>query len=204
MTTTARPVAAPAGRRGPRRRRIVDAAIAVGVLLAGGLTATGILRDLDHQYGPVEAGSMYGPASLTGFVEDKADPSSYQLSQRPDATAHLLALFDNLGAHSVKITSIDTTRVVSEIRWSVYRTPPGVSVSGEDTPWHVFPATIPAGGTIRLLLTLHRPDDCDRYPRMSGVSTARYGGRHRVNWESLLHSHVTFVDLMGDDGIRVC
>jgi hypothetical protein len=51
----------PPGNRGwrPGRRTIVISAV-VALLVAAALTATGILRHLDGQYGPVESGQFGG------------------------------------------------------------------------------------------------------------------------------------------------
>lgn len=111
----------------------------------------------------------------------------------------------NRGAHSVTIISIATDDVVSDIRWSVWRTVPGGYVTGIDMPWHKFPAVVPAHGIIRLLVTIHHPRNCAAYPKVGGVSTAVYAGYHRVRWESLLHSHTTDISyFQPDDVVRVC
>lgn len=185
---------------------IVAVAAAV-VLLAAVVTTLGTLRHLDHQYGPLLGGQFSGPYAQRGFVFSK-DGSSYHLAQAPGASARLIASLDNRGAHSVKITSIETGDMVSDIRWSVYRVVNGSSVEGVATPWRRFPAIVPAHGTIRLLITLHHPSNCSAYPSYHGVSDARYSGIHPVHWNSLLHSHTTLVEVPlgpdGDDGIRVC
>lgn len=71
-------------------------------------------------------------------------------------------------------------------------------------PGYAVPAIVPAYGTIRLLITIHRPSNCSAYPKYRAVSDARYGGDHLVHWESLLHSHTTLVDVLSpDEGIGV-
>jgi hypothetical protein len=80
---------------------------------------------------------------------------------------------------------------------------PGGSLDGQATPWRDFPAFVPAHGTIRLLITIHRPSGCRgrMVPRAGGF----YSGYHRVHWESLFASHTTTIDDgMGDYGIQVC
>jgi hypothetical protein len=204
MTPTVEPIAAPADRPGGHRRRYLIAGIAAAVMLAGALSAIFTVRHLDHQYGPVQGGTFWGPPSDRGLAFSK-DGSSYRLADQPGATAQFITSLDNLGAHSVKVTSIDTGDVATDIRWSVYRTVPGGSNLGVSTPWRRFPAVVPAKGTIRLLITIHHPANCAAYPKIRGISTATYTGDHDVHWESLLHSHTTSVQFYGDDqGIRVC
>ena len=87
----------------------------------------------------------------------------------------------------------------------MYRVVNGGAVAGVRTPWHPLPAIIPGHGKIRLLITIHRPNNCDQYPKYHGVRDARYLPTHSVHWESLLHDHTTLVDIFDDDeGIRVC
>jgi hypothetical protein len=205
MTTTGKHVAAPPDNQGIRRRIIyVTAAVAL-VVLGGGLATLGTLRHLDHQYGPLQGGSFSGPYSDRGFVFTKYG-SSYHLAEAPGATARMIASLDNLGAHSVKITSIETDDIVSDIRWSVYRVVADGNIDGLATPWRAFPAIVPAHGTIRLLITIRHPNNCSSYPEYGGVREAMYGGAHVVHCESLLHSHTTLVDVLlaPDEGVRVC
>ena len=91
--------------------------------------------------------------------------------------------------------------MVSGIRWSSYRLVPGGSVDGVDTPWHSFPATIPAHGTIRLLIALHHPADCARY-QGTGFSGHDYTGGLVVYWKSLLHSHATAVRVTPEQQVQ--
>src|SRR4051812_7041675 len=172
MTTTAERVAqrpdAPDRRRRGRRRLIVAA---VALVLAGGLTSYGTVRHLDRQYGPLLGGRFGGPYSQRGFAPSKSFPEA--LAAAPAATGRLLISLENLGAHSVKITSIQTGDIVSEIRWSVYHAVAGGSISGVATPWRAFPAIVPAHGAIRLLITMHHPGNCSAFPKYRGVSQAR-------------------------------
>jgi hypothetical protein len=205
-TRVAARVTALVGDSGTRRRRWVLIATVALLLLLGGGIATGLaLCHLDHQYGPLQAGAFGGPYAQRGFEVSK-DGFSYHLSEAPNATGQLIASLDNLGAHSVQVTSIETNQIAAKIQWSVYRVSSGSSLVGLDTPWRPFPATVPANGTIRLLITIHHPSNCAQYPKYHGVSDARYTATHWVNWESLLHDHRTLMRVWegGDDGIRVC
>jgi hypothetical protein len=209
-STTAEPVAVSVDRARwwQRRGRIFVAVAAAVVVLAGGLTTLGVLRHLDHQYGPIQGGSGYGTYSDRGFVSDR-NGLSYHLSETPGATARLIAFLDNRGAHSVKITSIENGDMVRQIRWSVYRVVNGGSAFGVATAWHAFPAIVPAHGSIRLLITLQHPSNCSAYPKYRGVRDVTYTGGHLVHWESLLHKHTSLVEVMSgaaafDEGIRVC
>lgn len=192
-------------RRSRRRQRVLALAVVVLVLFGGGLAAALTLRHLDHEYGPIQGGAFGGLYATRGF-EVSNDGFSYHLSEAPNATGQLIASLENLGAHSVKVTSIEPGQIATKIQWSVFRTVPGGSVYGVDTPWRTFPAIIPARGTIRLLITIHHPSNCGAYPKIGGVSTARYVAWHRVHWESLLHDHRTWIKIWDDrgDGIPVC
>lgn len=202
MTLTAQRQAEP-DHRVWRRWRTLAVAVTL-VFLAGGLATVGTLRHLDGQYGPIQGGSFGGMYSDRGFVVS-TDGFSYHLSAAPSASALMIASLDNPGAHSVKVTSIDTGDMVSNIRWSAYRFVAGGSNTGVETPWRAFPASVPAHGTIRLLITIHHPSNCSAYPKFQGVSDASYGGHHVVHWESLLHRHATLVDVLSlDQGIGVC
>ena len=174
------------GRHPARRRSAVLAAV---VVVVAGLVAFLALRSVDHRYGPIEAGNFGGLYSQRNFVAD-ADGSSYRLASAPGVSGQLMASVSNAGAHSVEITSIDTDDVVSGIRWSSYRMVPGGYVSGVSTPWRAFPATVPAHGVIRLLITIHHPANCSSYE----PGTANYSGLHTVHWKSLLRSHSTVID----------
>lgn len=190
--------------RGCQWYRLV--AIIAALLIAGGVTTLSILRHLDHQYGPVQAGSSWGPESERGLIFSK-DGFSYRLADRPGATARFITLLDNVGGHSVTVTAIDTDDVATDIRWSTFRAVDGGSIFGVAAPWHQFPAVIPAQGTIRLLITVHRPAECGPDSKTGGVSSLTYDGIHKVHWESLLHSHVTTVSFYGggdSEGFRVC
>jgi hypothetical protein len=202
MATTADRDAALDDAAGRRLGRVVLVAVAALVLLTGGV---GTPLYLDSRYGPIQSSFFGGVYSQRGFVFS-TDGSSYRLASAPGATAQVIAGLDNHGTHSVKITSIETGDMVSDIRWSVYRLVAGGHITGEPTPWRTFPAIVPAHGTIRLLITLHRPSNCNVYPKFDGVSEARYRGDHRVHWESLLGSHKAFVDVLivQDEGIPVC
>ena len=204
MATTAEPVVAPGKGRRTRRLVLVSVAVVAVVLLGGGLTATLTLRHLDRQYGPVDAGNFWGPQSDRG-LEFSKDGFEYHLAEKPGATARFVTSLVNRGVHSVKVTSVDGEDAATDIRWSVYRVINGGSVFGENTPWRTFPAIIPAGGFVRLLITIHHPANCAVYGKYRGVSTAMYSGAHLVHWQSLLHDHTTFIRLPSpDEGIRVC
>ena len=178
-------------RNGPRRTRVLLVILAVVVSLAA---ASGVvLRYLDGRYGPVEGGSFSGPLSDHGLVFSK-DGFSYRLASTPGTTAKFIAMLDNDGSHSVEVTSIAPPSEVSDVRWGVYRSVPGGSAAGVNTPWRPFPATVPAHGTIRLQFTVHRPA-CKLNGPGGGVSSA-YDGSLRVNWRSLLRAHTTFVNVL--------
>lgn len=159
-------------------------AVVVTLAVASGV----VLRYLDGRYGPVERGHFSGPLSDHGLVWSK-DESSYRLASAPGTTATFIASLDNSGSHSVEIASIEPPSEVSDVRWSVYRFVPGGYVSGVNTRWRSFPATVPAHGTIRLVLTVHRPA-CTANSQGSGGAAA-YDGSVRVTWKSLLGTHAT-------------
>jgi hypothetical protein len=194
-STSAPPGGSPLG-----RRRTLAAVAAF--ILAGALAIAITMRHLDHQYGPIQGGPFGGIYSAQDLVM-KSDGPSGRLTGGPDATAQLLSSLDNVGSHSVKVTSIDTDDVVTNVRWSELRTQPGGPVSGISSPWRDFPAVIPANSTIRLLITIHRPMYCRTSDITLGGSDVPYSGSHRVHWKSLLHSHTTVID---DQiiGIQLC
>ena len=99
----------------------------------------------------------------------------------------------NTGSHSVTVRFVEAKPMVSTVRWSVYRTAPEGSVFGVNTPWRSFPATIPAQGTIRLLLTLHKPTTCASDPEQHGAGT--FDGSLLVHWRSLLQTHATVANV---------
>jgi len=205
LPTPGRRMRAMIGAKGTRRRRrSIVLAVVVLVLLSGGL-ATGLtLRHLDRQYGPLQPGTFYGPYRDKGFDFHEKDGVRFRLQAAADATGQLITAIRNDGAHSVKITSIETGWATSKIQWSSYRVVNGGNVSGVETPWRSFPAVVPAHGTIRLLLAIHHPSDCRQY---ADVEEATYDAAHWVHWESLLHSHRTLLDLWpdsSDEGVGIC
>lgn len=200
-----RDVAAQETRR-PRRLAWIAFAVVLPVLVAGGIVTLIVLRHLDHQYGPIEAGPFGGPYQLNNLEYTKHG-RSLRLVDRPGATAEILESLENRGAHSVKITSIDKTPFIADVKWSVYSFQPGGNVAGEDTPWQRFPAMIPAKGSIRLLVTIQR--DYAFCSSLTDASKSELGnyfpGNHAVHWESLLASHTTDVTRTATDlGIRIC
>ena len=103
----------------------------------------------------------------------------------------------------MRVTSIETDAIASRFEWSVYRVVSGGSVDGVRTPWRAFPAVVPAHGTIRLLITIHHPNNCNQFPNQE----EQYAADHWVHWESLLHTHRSFLEIEsggGDDAIEVC
>jgi hypothetical protein len=199
MTTTAEDAPRAVERS---KRRIIVAGLAA-TLIVGCLVTVGTLRHLDHQYGPPQSGAFGGVYSDRGFVFGK-DGTSYRLADPPGATAELIGSIDDRGAHSVRITSVDRGGAVGDVRWSVYRLRNGGAISGEPTPWHGFPAVVPAHGTIRLLITIHHPDNCAADPTNHDASLGTYDGGLTVHWESLLHSHTSRVYAVDGENIRVC
>ncbi len=196
------PSAATSPSRNSRGLGWISAVIASGIVLIGGLTTVITTRHLDHQYGPIQGGSFGGQHSARNFVSSK-DGFSFSLAATPGITAELISSVDNLGSHSVKITSIGTDPIVTSIRWSAYRIEPGGNAVGIDTPWRSFPAIVPAHGTIRLLITIHHPADCQANP--PGTAGRYYDGYHVVKWESLLHRHTTSIDdRLANRNIAVC
>lgn len=206
MSTIIERVTDPSSPHGRRRRRVVAAAALIA-LLAGGLAAALTVRHLDHQYGPLEEGSFGGVYSHRDFVPVHHG-FDYRLAPRSGATGKLFSSLDNLGAHSVSVTSIEPGHIATSVQWSPYRFVPGGLVSGVNTRWRSFPAVVPAHGTIRLLITLRRPTDCRLYPYSGGTSSGNtYNGYHTVHWHSLLHDHTTTMQLFDapdDLGVRVC
>ena len=193
------PTPASAARSAFRRKRIVVVILVLALGLAVGIT----LLHLDDRYGPISTGAFGGPYASRNLIVSP-DGSSVRLASAPGATADLLESVENTGAHSVTITSIDTDGIVTAIRWSTYRMVPGGYVSGVETPWHSFPAVIPAHGTLRLLVTIHRSNAYCQATQ-PGTLTAYYTGQHLVHWESLLRSHASTIG--GDlDGrmIQIC
>ncbi|MBO1766996.1 hypothetical protein [Allobranchiibius sp. GilTou38] len=151
-----------------------------------------LLVALDHRYGPLQGGSFSGPvANDLAFINED---SSYRLTSAPGTTGQVIGSLYNPGSHAVTIRSAsagDMAPVIG-VQWSVFHTVPDGSVFGVDTPWHSFPATIPAQGTIRLLLTLHRPTTC---PPNAGFRTdSTFDNSLLLRWKSLLRTHTTFVD----------
>ena len=201
-----RDVAAGQEKRRHRRRVWIALAVALSVLVGGGIVTLIVLRHLDHQYGPIESGPFGGPYQLKNLEYTKHD-RALRLVDRPGATAEILESLENRGAHSVKITSIDKTPFIADVKWSVYRPKPGGNVAGEDTPWQSFPATIPANGSIRLLVTIQRDDEfCSSLTNPSGSELGHYfPGNHAVHWDSLLSSHTTDVTRTATDlGVGIC
>jgi hypothetical protein len=193
-------------KRRQRRSLVVGAAVAAALIVV--LATFAVVRHFDRRYGPLEGGPFSGPYTDRGWVVEN-DGFTLHLSSARVATARLIAAIHNRGAHSVKITSIETGDMVTEIKWSAYRVKAGGggSMTGLPTPWRTFPAIVPARGLIRLLITLHHPSNCSAYPKEGGVSTAAYLGYHTVHWESLLQDHASGVDVvsLGDyEGIPVC
>lgn len=199
ITGETAPSAAPAPtvRRSLLRRRTILGAVLL-VLLIAGIATGATLRHLDRQYGPLQPGSFGGAYALSDWRFSK-DGFSFSLPPAPQATGRLISSLDNAGAHSVKITAIDHGPLVSDIRWSSYRLLPDSSLEGAATPWRRFPAVVPAHGTIRLLITVHHPANCSAYTKADQPVLPRYGGYHRVHWDSLLDDHVSWLDLYGLD-----
>jgi hypothetical protein len=196
-------IAEPRRPRGPRhRRRAVLLAIAASVVLIAGLVTFLATRHLDGQYGPIDSGNTAGPYTLRNVVTGK-DRFSTRLSTVPGASAQFFQLVGNEGSHSVEITSMPTDSIVSDIRWSIYRTTATGSNLGDNEPWHHFPAIVPADGQIRLLVTIHRPASCRNRPESTSVQTD-YIGYHVVHWQSLLHDHTSTIQFPSDYGIQVC
>jgi hypothetical protein len=189
--------------RASRWRRIMPAAVTAVVFLAGVLVTVAIVRHLDHEYGPLQSGG-FGGVHYGRDLIPSGDGIGQELTPTRGATAQLIASVDNRGSHSVQIVRIDTDDVVTNIRWSVYRTVPGGNAFGTNTPWRAFPAIVPGHGTIRLLITIHRPSYCGR-PTSTLQSGAFYSGYHRVYWDSLIRRHTTTIDdRLGLDNIKVC
>jgi hypothetical protein len=192
--------------RRTRARRIVVAVAAIIIAAAGVsiyLVARHVERThLDHQYGPIEPGATGGQYSGRNLLDGKGGFSA-RLSATPDASALMFETLDNRGRHSVTITSIPTGSVVSRVRWSVYSTAKTRSNLGDAEPWRALPATVPPHGTIRLLITIHRPAECQgrSYDNQAPVS---FDGDLNVHWKSLLGAHVTPISFPDDFGIRIC
>jgi hypothetical protein len=200
MATVAEAVATSERPTKGRPRRVIVAAVAIVTLVVAGLTTVFALRHQDLQYGPIEDGSFAGPYSQHDMVVSK-DGFSPRLAAIPGATAELIESITNRGAHSVKITSIDTDQIVTSVRWSRYQTVPGGNVDGEATTWHRFPAIVPGhDGIIRLLVTIHRPSYCAAQTAGGDVF---YTGEHVVHWESLLTSHTTAISYL-EPIVRLC
>jgi hypothetical protein len=177
---------------------VPQAVVAIGVVLA--VACAAVLVYLDGRYGPVEGGSFGGPTAAHGLVLDDDSVESYRLASEPGTTATFFAALDNDGSHAVRISSIKPPQGVSDVRWSVYHFEPGGNISGVDTPWRSFPATIPAHGTIRVQLTVHRPA-CPENTQDGGVSIA-YDGTLLVSWRSLLRTHATSAKVLPP--VRLC
>lgn len=205
MTVTVIPTTTPPDRgHGLRRRRraVLGAAVLAGVMVLG---VAGLLtvRHLDGRYGPIEPGSFTGPVYADSL--SFGNGSTARLRPGPAASVPMMSSLDNRGSHAVTISSVDYAQfhaVVSDIRWSTWKVVPGGSVFGVNTPWHSFPATIPGHGTIRLLISVHRPADCATYLRL-GSASGTYDGTMTVRWKSLLDDHETA--LIGlTESVKVC
>src|SRR5579875_1050200 len=190
MSATSSPAVRP--RWSNRQRWGVIGAALVVLMLVSGTAGALIVRHLDRQYGPVTRGLFTGP-----YVGPP-------LASSPTASGRLFASLGNDGSHAVTVTGLSYLQdqpVVSGIRWSSHRLVPGGSADGVDTPWHSFPATIPAHGTIRLLIALHHPADCARY-QGAGFSGHDYTCGLVVYWKSLLHRHATDVRVTPEQQVQ--
>lgn len=191
LLVEAGPKPAPRPRPGFVRRHRLLLAIAAVVIAAAGLTTWLVVKHEDGKYGPITPGAWGGVYAQRGWVPTRHG-SGVRLSSAPGAEAQLIESLANRGSHSVKVTSIDRDFAVVRIQWSRYRLGPDDLGTGADTPWHAFPAIIPAHGTIRLLITLHRPRGCPTGPP-SVVGRIYYGDAYPVHWDSLLGSHTTTI-----------
>jgi hypothetical protein len=196
-TSTERPPLLDVLERASRRSKLLVAAALLVAVVIGVITV--VLRTVDHEYGPIQRGNFGGLYSPASFLDSKT-AGSYLLPNTPGATGQVIGSVANLGAHSVKITSIDTNEVVTDVRWSVYRE--GRTNIGADTPWQSFPAVIPAHGTIRLLTTIRRPTKCPA-TTTPGVGSF-YSGSEIVHWESLLHDHTTTISDGPSITVQIC
>ena len=184
----------------PRLRRKLWWIAAASAVVLGVTVSLLVAFKLDHRYGPIQQGNFGGQYSSRNFVAS-SNGFSYSLAPTPGVTGELIASLDNLGSHSVKVNSIETDSVVTRIQWSTYRV--ASNVEGANTPWQSFPATVPAHGRIRLLITIHHPGYCQNEPANS--SARYYSGIHTVHWESLLHHHTTQIDDgIGDRSVGIC
>ena len=123
------------------------------------------------------------------------------MASAPGTTVQMVALLGDTGSHTVKVSSVDADPVLARVQWSTYRTVPEGSVQGVDTPWRSFPATIPAHGYVRLLLTLRRPASCKAFYRLH--SDGAYDGSLQVHWRSLLRAHTDDVEALLDP-LTIC
>lgn len=162
-----------------------------GILIACAAAAT-VLGLLNNRYGPLQGGEFGGP--LGNDLTYSKDGESFRLISAPGRAAPVMGSLYNSGAHAVTIRSVSAGHLAPDTRWSVYRTVPDGLTTGVDTPWRSFPATIPAYGYIRLLLTLHRPITCP--PDAAQHGEGSYDGSAEVHWQSLLQSHTTFATVL--------
>lgn len=180
-------------RRVSRRTKAVSMVLVIVVVIA---VASGILvRFLDGRYGPIGGGFTAGPVSERGLVISK-DGFSSRMASAPGTTVQMVALLEDTGSHTVKVSSVDADTAVTGVQWSTYRTALEGNVQGVDTAWRAFPATIPAHGFVRLLLTLRRPASCVAYDRLHGDGA--YDGSLQVHWRSLIRAHSDNVMVLGD------
>jgi hypothetical protein len=206
MADTLVPPGAPAPARARRSTAMrVVIAVSVVAVVAAGLCVYLVVRHverarLDRHYGPVVSGPAAGAYSLRN-IDPGPEGLIGRLSTDPGATAVAFETLHNDGSHAVVITSIATDAVVSRVRWSTYS--PTTTNLGDPAPWRTFPATVAPHGTIRLLVTIHRPATCAGKPYGNQIRVTFVGGLE-VRWTSLLASHETAISWLGTEGIQVC
>lgn len=185
----------PAIQARPGKRRLVIGAVVL--VLVATLGVSGWL--FDRRYGPPEAGSFGGMVSLDRFASSD-DDGSHRLTADG---GQLLASLRNTGSHAITISWISSDETVSNIAWSQYSVVPGGDLTGQPRPWRNFPASIPAHGTIRLLVTVRRPPEC---ASLAPGTSMMFGGQYTVHWRSWLFRHSTTVStlLLGNTSIQIC
>lgn len=150
---------AKAQRRHHRRGLVIGLVVTV-LVLAGAGFGIGYWR-YAATYAPLEFGSFtvpYGPgAHLLRQVQTDLGVEMYVAGANGSRSGYLVQL-ENNGSHPVTVTGFDKRWVIRRLQWSPYVLRPGGNAAGAPLPLRGLPAQIPAHRSIRLVLTLQRPN----------------------------------------------
>ena len=184
----------------PKRRRVPWWLWGIGVVVVLAVVAGAIvwvhLRNADAKYGPIRAGTFGGEYSHT-HLADGPPGTTYITGPAGTEVVRMYSLA-NVGTHSVKITSVSASALVSRIQWSPWHLTPAGSSYGREERARSLPAIVPPNDEIRLLVTIRKPAGCDGDAGFAPVVI--------VHWDSLLHSHATRIDFAqtAEDQFYLC